>query len=698
VRAPALALCLVAAVALACSDAGSSKTSTTTPSAAPSASATPTAAPAAQPSARKPTRSEKPLPAFEGVTLAGERLAVGDLLGRRLVLFLFNPEMREAAVAAKALRAIAGERAAHNFQIVGVGLGGERPKLERFVQEHGIDYPVMDDASGTIASRLQLRVPVAVLGVDAEGYVVFAQAGFPAEGATAVTAVETQLREALRLAKPGEDAGGLAVERPRAPEFTATPLDGGEPFRSATLRGKPILLVFFLHTCPHCHHLLEFLKGHLPTLPEAQRPVLVGISVSDKSDAVRATLQQDGLDFFPVLLDPDLAVRNAYGVFAGVPDTFVIDKEGRIVSRTQGWRDDRDPPLMKMRIAKISGLPVPMLLHQTGFSGNEFCGVCHEKEVDSWRLTNHAGAFETLVKHGADKDPECVSCHVVGHGKSGGYTASPPTPWLEDVGCESCHGRGGPHLTPALAKAASYESQCATCHDAKHSLGFSYAEFLPRVSHAALQQLASLPPEKKREILLARAKPRDDLLPQTAAYVGSAACQSCHAAEHATWSKSAHASALASLRKEGKAENADCLKCHTTGFGRTGGFPAGGKPDAHPGLAQVGCESCHGPGGEHVKEGAPRTGNIVSLGDKCDSCVILQICGSCHDEKNDPGFEFAVEKKIAAQKHGTIEPSVTRGQGKAQGADASRIAPRSGAGIAALERAFAPADVDPPRS
>lgn len=45
----------------------------------------------------------------------------------------------------------------------------------------------------------------------------------------------------------------------------------------------------------------------------------------------------------------------------------------------------------------------------------------------------------------------------------------------------------------------------------------------------------------------------------------------------------------------------------------------------------------------------------MSLADKCDSCVILQICGSCHDDANDPGFEFEVKAKIDKIRHGTIE-------------------------------------------
>ena len=50
-------------------------------------------------------------------------------------------------------------------------------------------------------------------------------------------------------------------------------------------------------------------------------------------------------------------------------------------------------------------------------------------------------------------------------------------------------------------------------------------------------------------------------------------------------------------------------------------------------------------------ETAAKRGTIVSLADKCDSCVILQVCGSCHDQANDPGFEYEVKRKIEAQRH-----------------------------------------------
>jgi hypothetical protein len=62
-----------------------------------------------------------------------------------------------------------------------------------------------------------------------------------------------------------------------------------------------------------------------------------------------------------------------------------------------------------------------------------------------------------------------------------------------------------------------------------------------------------------------------------------------------------------------------------------------------------------------LSDGGKNPGGIIKLADKCDSCVILQICGSCHDDTNDPEFRFKVTHKIDAQRHGS-----TRGAGTAK--------------------------------
>ncbi|MFQ5417077.1 MAG: multiheme c-type cytochrome, partial [Myxococcota bacterium] len=528
------------------------------------------------------SRSERPLPAFSGWTLGGERLDVSSLMGKRLLLFFFNPEVKDAPAVNEAVTRISGLRGKHNFEIVGVATGSNRDTARRFVQDQGIDFRVIDDSNAAITRRLGLRSPLAMLGVDSEGYVTFGIGQFPTDGPDPAKVVENTLRAALRPPSLAKTAQPELGTRPRAPTFRADVLDGDVPFDLAEHRGKAVVLIFFLHTCPHCHQALESLRGILEDMPKDKRPVLVGLEVTGRTRAVRDALAERKLDFFPVIFDADGRITDDYGVFGGVPDTFLIDTEGRIAARIDGWREQTDPSLVRMRLAQLAGVPVPMLLRAKGYSGNDACGVCHENEHATWMMTQHAGAFGTLVKHSASNNPECVGCHVAGYGEPGGFSSSIDTPYLENVGCESCHGRGGPHLSPGFVKNSDYGPVCRTCHDTTHSLGFEYARFLPRISHAANAHLLSLPLEEKRKLLAERGVKRADLLPTKAPLVGSDACNACHPSEFATWMGGGHARAGTTLVEAGKASDADCLGCHTTGMGRNGGFPDGGAVADHP--------------------------------------------------------------------------------------------------------------------
>jgi len=604
----------------------------------------------------KAARKERPLPAFSGRTLDGKNISVSELLGKRLMIFFFNPEVKNARIVAAAVGHVAAFRGDHNFQILGVSQGSNAATTRDFATEQKFDFPIIDDSNARIARKLGLQVPIAVIGADSEGYVLFGMAQFPSGGANDAMVIENMLRSSLRLPELASSSEPELGTRPDAPNFELNILDSDERFELAAHRGTPVVLVFFLHTCPHCHDALGEMKRAIAEMPEANRPVLVGIEVTGRTAAVRDKLDELSLDFFPVGFDEDGSILPAFGVFGGVPDTFVIDAQGRIAARIQGWREESDPALLRMRMAQLAGAPVPMLLRAKGYSGDEACGVCHESELATWMLTKHSRAFDTLVKHGKASDSECVSCHVVGYGEVGGFVSASETPQHEDVGCEACHGRGGPHQSPEFVKQGDYASVCMTCHDTKHSLGFDYSSFLPKISHAANKYVLKLPLEEKRKILEERGARRSSLLPTTAEIVGSDACQSCHTAEYDAWQKSRHANAGQTLHEKGSEGDQACLACHTTGYGLAGGFPKEATLAEHSDLGRVGCESCHGPAGDHIGETAPRTGTIVALGDKCDSCVIIQICGSCHDDVNDPGFEFEVQDKIDQLRHGTVEP------------------------------------------
>jgi peroxiredoxin len=608
---------------------------------------------------------ERPLPGFEGRTLAGTRLSMSSLIGKRVMLFFFNPEEKQAETVARAVADVSTQARRNNLNIVGVGVGSTTSKVRSFAKRFSLDFPIIDDSDARITNTLRIPGPLLIIGADAEGYVTFVLPGFNTTTPDAEQTIAKQIRESLRIGEP--IGGGELLAYPKAPLFESQDIDG-RPFTLADFEGRPKVVIFFLHTCPHCHHALAFFKEQLAKLPEDKRPALVAISLQNRPSAVRIAMTEEGLDFFKPVMDIGQEVSTLYGVRGGVPDISMVDAQGQIIYRIQGWRDDRDPPLMRMYLARIAGEPVPMLLARKGYTGNDSCVVCHELEAATWELTSHATAFDTLVTHGQERDPECVSCHVVGFDEVGGFSMTRPTPHFEDVGCESCHGRGGPHISPDfIDKEIGYAAVCQQCHDTKHSLGFDYDKFRPLISHTGI---AALTPEERMKRYAGGGSLRK-LLPEDSSYVGSDACQSCHTAEYETWAKSPHGHSLASLERTNQQNDRPCLECHTTAFGKPGGFPDGGDVALHGDLARVGCESCHGPGGDHVAEGATRLGNILSLGDKCDSCVILQICGSCHDEANDADFEFQVEEHIERQRHGTIEP----GTGKPIGTAADSNSP-----------------------
>jgi hypothetical protein len=84
-----------------------------------------------------------------------------------------------------------------------------------------------------------------------------------------------------------------------------------------------------------------------------------------------------------------------------------------------------------------------------------------------------------------------------------------------------------------------------------------------------------------------------------AGYAGSASCVACHPSAARSWQNSRHAHAFTSLLDQRADMDPKCISCHTVGFGR----PSGYRRDlAGSRLAEVGCESCHGPGSLHVEQ------------------------------------------------------------------------------------------------
>lgn len=116
-------------------------------------------------------------------------------------------------------------------------------------------------------------------------------------------------------------------------------------------------------------------------------------------------------------------------------------------------------------------------------------------------------------------------------------------------------------------------------------------------------------------------------------YVGSETCGGCHTEQYDTfqkYSKKAHSFKSIEKMKKGLTaqEVRSCYQCHTTGYGKPGGFL---DPAKTPALKNAGCEVCHGPGGDHAGSENPK---------KIRRKMTIKHCEECHTSQRVQSFKF----------------------------------------------------------
>lgn len=118
------------------------------------------------------------------------------------------------------------------------------------------------------------------------------------------------------------------------------------------------------------------------------------------------------------------------------------------------------------------------------FTGATACQSCHPDAYQIWQTTGHARALTTLVERGKDGAPECVACHTLGHGFTGGFVDAQTTPERGGVQCESCHGVGSNHIAnPSPDYGHTGEHTCRPCHTPEQSTHFDFETYWGRIFH-----------------------------------------------------------------------------------------------------------------------------------------------------------------------------------------------------------------------
>jgi len=143
----------------------------------------------------------------------------------------------------------------------------------------------------------------------------------------------------------GQTARGVKpLEKHKAPDISVVALDTTTPLTLESLKGKVVLLNFWATWCPPC-------REEIPSMMKLQQAMagksfqMVCVSVDEGGkQAVQDFFKNTGFSL-PTYLDPSGQAAATYGL-TGVPETFIIDKQGVIAKKVIGGLDWASPEVI----------------------------------------------------------------------------------------------------------------------------------------------------------------------------------------------------------------------------------------------------------------------------------------------------------------------------------------------------------------
>ena len=160
-------------------------------------------------------------------------------------------------------------------------------------------------------------------------------APLPAQPESSAAASEAQTAGAPASRPVPMMAASQASGAPKAPDFSVQANDG-QTYTLDGLKGNVVLLFFWASWCPYCRRAVP----HMVSLSNEYANssfTMIGISGDKDADAWRNYVEDHQMQW-PQYLDRGHRIANLFGA-RGVPNFFLIDKNGDVVFHVRGWGD-----------------------------------------------------------------------------------------------------------------------------------------------------------------------------------------------------------------------------------------------------------------------------------------------------------------------------------------------------------------------
>jgi thiol-disulfide isomerase/thioredoxin len=131
---------------------------------------------------------------------------------------------------------------------------------------------------------------------------------------------------------------------PKVPDFSIMANDG-QTYSPDNLKGNVVLLMFWATWCPYCRKAMPHMNEYADEYSNAPFTML-GICGGKDPDAWHDYIQEHQLRW-PQYLDGDLRMARLFDAH-GVPNFFLIDKDGYLMAHWVGWDESLTDKVEKM--------------------------------------------------------------------------------------------------------------------------------------------------------------------------------------------------------------------------------------------------------------------------------------------------------------------------------------------------------------